>query len=70
MKERKIRNDVPFPARGKYNFGEMNISDCIIVPNSEWQRVRAASHQYGKNHNLKFACYQLDDGRIGVWRIS
>ena len=76
-----IQKDIPMPGRrsggkaSKYPFADMEEGDSFVIPAEEGRRisaVRAAIDNWRKRHDMRirFRARQLEDGAIGVWRIS
>lgn len=53
----------------KYNFGEMDIGDSIIIKGATHDTKEAtAAYEYGKRNNVKFSCRHKDGG-LHITRI-
>jgi hypothetical protein len=61
-----IEKGIPIPSRAKYDFGAMEIGDCMLVPDNGVVR----GHAY-KRRNPEFHFTVRKDGkRFRLWRIA
>ena len=58
---------VPIVAR---ELDSLQIGEAVAVSGGSRNSLTSAIAQYGKRYGKKFATRKLDDGRIGIWRVS
>lgn len=71
MTQYKIEKGVPVPREHwhKYPLRHMEVGDSIVLPKSESEKIRKASHMHGVRHNRKYVTRSTDEG-IRLWRVA
>ena len=60
-------------ARRRYNFGELDVGQCLelsVSSQAEERTLRSAASHYATNHEIVLSVKKISDQLFGVWRIS